>query len=68
MTRSEATKALWNILIKIGIFVVPPSAVAAIVTFLLENKVYTTISVIITVFVIYIIWIELRLRKLEDNG
>ena len=68
MTKSEATKSLINIFKKVMIFVTPVCVVSAAVEYIFnQNKIYTIISVIISIFIIYIIWIELRLRKIEEK-
>lgn len=67
-TRKEATEALKRFLKSVGLFVLPPSIVAGIITFFFdEDKIYATLSVIITIFILYIIWIEFRLRKIEER-
>ena len=67
MTRNIATEALYNLIKKISVFVIPPSIIAGVVEYFFENKIYSIVSVLATLFVLYILWIELRLREIEKR-
>lgn len=56
-----------EVLKKIGIVIAPILVVATIVEKVFDNNLYTKISVLITCIALYLIWIEIRLKRLEET-
>ena len=67
MSRPKATKAFFNVLANIGLIVLPIGVVSGTIEYLFENRAYTIFSVLFTSIGLYIIWLELRLRRMENG-
>jgi len=58
---------LWDLGSKIGNTVLPIGIVAGAVEYLYHNRFYTVISVILSSILLWLIWLEIRFRKLESK-
>ncbi|MEK6850069.1 MAG: hypothetical protein AABX85_00675 [Nanoarchaeota archaeon] len=56
-----------DVIKKIGIVIAPILVVATIIDKVFNNNLYTKISVGVTIVLLYIISLELRLKKLEEK-
>ena len=67
-SRNSATEKLTHILKNVVIFVIPVSIVSSAVDYLFHNQLYTGIAVAVSVLILYLAWLELRLRNVEAKA
>ncbi len=66
--KNTATERLKHIVKNVAIFAVPVSLVSGAVEYWFHDPTYTALAVMVSVLVLYLAWIELRLRDVEARA